>query len=58
MEFIWGGNIFPQFFSEPMQRESDFGGRKYFFSKTPQPPPPPAMRVNLCVPEGDIQYND
>ena len=31
MEFIWDGNIFSETSYKPMQRENDFGGRKYFF---------------------------
>ena len=32
MEFLWGRNIFfLKFLNKPMQRESDFGGRKCLF---------------------------
>ena len=34
MEFLWGRNsLFLKFLNEPMQKESDFGGRKYCFQK-------------------------
>ena len=34
MEFLWGKNIlFLKFLNKPMQRESDFGGRKFLFRK-------------------------
>ena len=31
MEFVWGGNIFQKFLNKSVQKESDFGGKEYFF---------------------------
>ena len=38
MEFLWGRNIFLKLFNKPMQRERNFGGKKYFFENFIAPP--------------------
>ena len=55
MEFIWGWNIFQKFLNKLMERERDFGGRKYFSKISYLPSPfkvnwtPPLMPFLLCM---------